>query len=48
MLCPPEIACSVCLIDFKHLLAASTDFPRTNKFSVLIANLSVISGFQLK
>ena len=36
-----------CLFDRFHT-SASTDCPWTNKFSVLIVNLSVISGFQLK
>ena len=39
--------CLQCLFDRFHT-SASTDCPWTNKFSVLIVNLSVISGFQLK
>ena len=39
--------CLQCLFNRFHT-SASTDCPWTNKFSVLIVSLSVISGFQLK
>ena len=39
--------CLQCLFNRFHT-SASTDCPWTNKFSVLIVSLSVISGFQLR